>query len=81
MTKNELVLAALRQSRAGLTVLDFPAGFRLGARIFDLRRLGYHITTRPKTLPGGSVVALYRLEAEPQTVEAAPARRNNDTLF
>lgn len=31
----------------GVTVADFPNGFRLAARIYDLRKAGYEIVARP----------------------------------
>ena len=42
-------------------IRDWPPGFRLAARIADLRDLGWPITTRSITLPGGTRVAEYRL--------------------
>ena len=42
-------------------IRDWPPGFRLAARISDLRALGWPITTRTITLPGGARVAEYRL--------------------
>lgn len=41
------VLADLkRKTRAGVTASDYPKGFRLGARIYDLRASGYQIEGR-----------------------------------
>ncbi len=31
----------------GVTFADFPNGFRLAARIYDLRKSGYEIVARP----------------------------------
>ena len=42
-------------------IRDWPPGFRLAARISDLRALGWPITTRTITMPGGARVAEYRL--------------------
>lgn len=42
----ERVLNILKQKgHEGVTVHDFGKGFRLGARIYDLRQLGYDIMT------------------------------------
>lgn len=43
---SETTLKLLRQrKKKGVTLQDFPKGFRLGARIYDLRQLGYKIIT------------------------------------
>ena len=42
-------------------IRDWPPGFRLAARISDLRALGWPITTRTITVPGGARIAEYRL--------------------
>lgn len=40
------VYAKLKDARsAGISVADFPKGFRLAARIYDLREMGYDIAT------------------------------------
>lgn len=55
------VLNALRKNkRLGVTVEDFTLGFRLAARIFDLREAGYVIHSEPGR------VARYILLKEPK---------------
>lgn len=39
------VLKKLRSCKRGVTFDNFARGFRLGARIFDLREAGYQIET------------------------------------
>ena len=57
---NRRVLEAIRY--AGHTdIRDWPPGFRLAARISDLKALGWPIETHRITLPGGTRVAEYRL--------------------
>ena len=59
MTKTETVLTKLqRRPVRGITALDFPKGFRLGARIYDLRYKGYMIVTLDS---GAGKLARYRL--------------------
>ena len=62
MTQAErvLVLLAVRGPEGG-SVLDFAPGFRLAARIADLRAAGNPIETQTATLPGGAKVARYVL--------------------
>jgi len=43
MTAYERVLEKLKRQKYGITFQDFPAGFRLAARIYDLRNSGYDI--------------------------------------
>ena len=63
MPTAERELQVLRILRyAGRTdIRDYPPGFRLAARISDLKAHGWPITTRMITLPGGTRVAEYRL--------------------
>lgn len=59
MTQAETVLAKLkRRPLRGITPLDFPKGYRLGARIYDLRRKGHDIQTIDS---GAGKLARYRL--------------------
>lgn len=56
------VLSDLRKAkRKGVTFDNYAQGFRLGARIFDLRQLGHKIVTQKETLPGDVVRARYVL--------------------
>ena len=63
MTQAERVLDELR--RGPVDVRDFPAGFRLAARVSDLRTAGHDITTTTIRLPGGAKVARYELHVTP----------------
>jgi len=61
------VLAKLKaKRRAGVTFDDFARGFRLGARIFDLREAGYRIATVNEALANGNKRARYVLAGGPQ---------------
>lgn len=68
MSQNELVLAALKaRKQDGITALEALQAvgtMRLSARVYDLRRQGYKITSHPyRTVPGERTrVALYVLE-------------------
>jgi hypothetical protein len=65
MTQTELVLAALTKGEK-LTPLDALRRFgcfRLGARIWDLKRAGYTISTEIIEVDGGARVARYSLGA------------------
>jgi len=65
MTQADRVLDELRRHGA-VTVLDFPSGFRLAARVKDLRDRGHVIDTETATLHGsGTKVARYVLHATP----------------
>jgi hypothetical protein len=56
------ILAKLRAKKArGVTFEDFPKGFRLAGRIFDLREAGYQIATRKEPLSNGGQYARYVL--------------------
>lgn len=50
-----------KAKRKGVTFDDYAQGFRLGARIFDLRQLGHKIITQKETLQGDVVRARYVL--------------------
>ena len=54
------VLEVIRYS-GHTDIRDWPPGFRLAARIADLRSLGWPIEKRMIVLPGGTRVAEYRL--------------------
>lgn len=56
------VLARMKRKRRGVTFDDFQTGFRLGARIFDLRRAGFSIVTVREHLDNGSTRARYVLQ-------------------
>lgn len=59
------VLRLLEQHPEGVTPLDALAevgSFRLGARIWELKRDGYAIATDLVTTPNGKRIARYRLE-------------------
>ena len=63
MTQADRVLADLR--RYPVDIRDYPPGFRLAARIKDLRDAGYDIETTTITLPGGTKAARYTLRPTP----------------
>jgi len=44
-----------------IQALDMFGCFRLGARIWDLRKAGYDIETLNHKLPNGKIVAKYKL--------------------
>ena len=58
---NARVLGCLEKSKKGVTFDDFPTGFRLGARIFDLREMGYEIKTLNERMRSGRNRARYVL--------------------
>lgn len=53
-----------RNKRRGITFDDFPTGFRLGARIFDLRQLGFEIVTKKIDIGDSRKIAQYFLIKE-----------------
>ncbi len=61
------VLRLLRERGAhGLTsieALNAGAGFRLGARIWELRHAGYPVSSQLVTTPEGQRIARYQLES------------------
>lgn len=56
-----LVLNRLKSRPKGVTFEDFSVGFRLAARVFDLREAGHNIQTIKDELPGGGTRARYVL--------------------
>lgn len=50
-----------KAKRKGISFDDYGVGFRLGARIFDLRQMGHKIATTKETLSNGAVRARYVL--------------------
>jgi hypothetical protein len=69
MTQAERVLVLLAvRGPEGVSVLDFAPGFRLAARIADLRAAGSYIETQTATLPGGAKVARYVLDPYAHTI-------------
>jgi hypothetical protein len=66
MTQAARVLALLKsRGSQGVTFLDFPQGFRLGARIFDLKASGHDIDPIPVELPGGTRTVRYVIRSTP----------------
>lgn len=65
MTQSALILDHLKTgaSITPIEALSRYGCFRLGARIYDLRKDGHTITTERYTTPHGAVVARYRLKA------------------
>lgn len=59
----ERIEAMLNKGRSitPIQALDLFGCFRLGARIWDLRRSGYDIQTLNHRLPSGKIVAKYKL--------------------
>ncbi len=61
------VLALMRLNPEGITALEAlhdVGSFRLGARIYELKRAGYAIETDTVTTPHGARIARYRLADE-----------------
>lgn len=54
--KERVLSLLMRRTRKGVSALDFPTGFRLAARIHELRCKGHHINTDIRVKP-----AVYRL--------------------
>ena len=63
MSSVEQVLAKLRRKRGGVTFADFAKGFRLAARVHDLRKAGHVIQTVRDEIEDG-FIARYVLERE-----------------
>ena len=66
MTQEDKILADLKAGKV-ISPLDAAhkyGSLRLGARIFDLKRKGYKIGSRPLKTPTGKYVAEYYLEQE-----------------
>ena len=64
-SQEQEVLTWLRKHRSidPLTAWKRLGVYRLGARIYDLRKRGHDITTTLRKTKGGSRVAVYRLAA------------------
>lgn len=77
MTQAARVLDDLR--RGPVDVRDFPPGFRLAARVKDLRDAGHPIDTETVTLPGGTKVARYVLR--PTRPTSAPMAGAQAEMF
>ncbi len=58
------VISALRRKKRGVTVGDFARGFRLAARVHELRSAGFAIKTEQDEVSDG-VLARYVLVGEP----------------
>jgi hypothetical protein len=68
------VLAMLRKARKhGVAFNDFARGFRLGARVYDLRREGFDIITVKEPMGNGATYARYILMRE-QTLAPTTGR-------
>lgn len=63
MNQSEMILEHLQSGKTitPLESLELFGCFRLGARIFDLKKQGYSILTEPFDLPDGKRVARYKL--------------------
>lgn len=61
------VLSMLRRHKKGITFDVFPVGFRLGARIYELRKAGHDIITLKKPLGPDCVRACYVLQSKRQS--------------
>jgi hypothetical protein len=79
MTQTAAILSRLQ---AGETITPLDAlrdcgSFRVGARIFELRRAGYQIETTRVHTPGGAIVAGYRLakDATPPAIQTEPGQK------
>ena len=56
------VLNDLKKAKnKGITFDSYPQGFRLGARVFDLRQIGHKIVTIKERLAGDVIRARYVL--------------------
>ena len=75
MTQADRVLELLREYGA-VDLRDFPRGFRLAARIKDLRDAGIAITSTRIVLPGGTKAARYSLTP----TAPAPTRGTQEVL-
>lgn len=66
MTQTEAILAIFKSGRSltPLEALDEVGSFRLGARVWDLKREGYGIQSESFELPNGKRVARYWLPQE-----------------
>ena len=69
-TQTDKLLAYLEEHPEGITPLEalrVIGSFRLGARVYDLRKRGYQIVSQAEVVNGGARVARYRLEWMPET--------------
>ena len=66
MTQEKAILDWLQKGNCitPMQALQMFGCFRLGARIWDLVRQGYHIKTKMITTTGGKRVAQYRMEGK-----------------
>jgi hypothetical protein len=67
--QRDMILHLLRGFPEGLTpleALDAGCGFRLGARIYELRAAGYDIETTWQTTITGARIARYVLHERPE---------------
>lgn len=55
------VLADLKKYKKGISFDNYPTGFRLAARIFNLREVGHNIVTMKDPLGNGFYKARYVL--------------------
>ena len=63
------VLSDLKRAKSkGITFDDYRVGFRLPARIFELRKIGYQVDTIKELLPNDVLRARYVLIKSPSTV-------------
>lgn len=65
MTQKDRILKYLQKGKAlnPMGALHLFSSFRLGARIWELRGMGYQIDTKMKKLPSGKYVAEYKLRS------------------
>ena len=57
----EKVLFDLQKVPSGVTINEYAKGFRLGARIYDLRKVGYDIATIREYTHKSTYIARYVL--------------------
>jgi hypothetical protein len=69
-----LTLSLLRAFPEGVTpliALDCGCGFRLGARVHELREAGYDVETEWETTAAGARIARYVLHEKPEQLRLA----------
>ena len=66
MSQTDLILDYLLNGGklTALDALDKFGCFRLGARIWDIRNLGYEVDKQTIVIPGGSRIAVYSIKEE-----------------
>jgi hypothetical protein len=71
MTQTEEILNWLKDGNriTALEALDMFGCFRLGARIYDIKRMGYDIESRPFRTSGGATISEYRLKQPPKPIQ------------